>query len=104
MEEEGGVVEADEAAVGGEGHIKEVPHILPYRGTSQGELVGRGNVQSLTGYSLTEALHAGGILVLVESSVRVSLGGRTPIVSTQTQEGSCTPHWRRLLGALYTVS
>ena len=26
-----------------------------------------------------------------------------PIASTQTQEGGCTPHWRRLFCALYTV-
>ena len=26
-----------------------------------------------------------------------------PIASTQTQEGGCTPHWRRLFRALYTV-
>ena len=26
-----------------------------------------------------------------------------PIASMQTQEGSCTPHWRRLFSALYTV-
>ena len=71
----GGGVKADETAAGRKGHIKEVPHILPYRGTSlmhpeeppQGELVGQGNVQSLTGYSLMEALHAVGIHVLVES-------------------------------------
>ena len=36
-------------------------------------------------------------------SVRVSLVGRMPIASTQTQEGGCTPHWRRLFRALYTV-
>ena len=26
-----------------------------------------------------------------------------PIASTQTQEGGCTPHWRRLFSALYTI-
>ena len=26
-----------------------------------------------------------------------------PIASTQTQEGGCTPHWRHLFSALYTV-
>ena len=26
-----------------------------------------------------------------------------PIASMQTQEGGCTPHWRHLLSALYTV-
>ena len=26
-----------------------------------------------------------------------------PIASTRTLEGGCTPHWRRLFGALYTV-
>ena len=26
-----------------------------------------------------------------------------PIASMQTQEGCCTPHWRRLFSALYTV-
>ena len=28
-------------------------------------------------------------------------GGRMPIASTQRQELGCTPHWRRLIGALY---